>query len=63
MTRRKSYPWFMRWSRIDVIQSGPGYMYRVIFLPTGARGEGMDRGEAVAALGAAFASEEGNGNG
>jgi len=46
------YPWFMHWSRIQVIKRGSGYVYRVTFTPTGVTGEGIDRDEAVAALAA-----------
>jgi hypothetical protein len=54
MARRKPYPWFMRWSRIDVIKRGSGYVYRVTFLPTGLAAEGADRDEAAGKLGGAL---------
>ena len=52
--KREPYPWFMRWSRIDVLQRPSGYVYRVTYLPTGVTGEGADRDEAVGNLAAAL---------
>ena len=56
--KRLPYPWFMRWSRVDVVKRGNGYRYRVTFTPTGAVGEGVDRDEAVSALAAVFERPE-----
>jgi hypothetical protein len=42
----------MYWSRVQVVRRGNGYVYRIVFTPTGAAGEGIDRDEAVAALAA-----------
>lgn len=53
--KRGRYPWFMHWSRLDVIKRGSGYVYRVTFTPTGKTSEGIDRDEAVGRLAEALA--------
>lgn len=58
--KRGRYPWFMYWSRVDVIKRGSGYVYRVTFLPTGVTGEGIDRDEAVGSLAVALGVKSGS---